>query len=112
MRLFVEGLEVAARIGVHPQEQGRLQPLIFDVEMDIVPPEGDSLSATVDYDAVPAAIDHILGSGHVGLVETLARQVADRLLALDGVSDVCIRIHKPGAIRGARAAGACWTTRG
>lgn len=111
MRLFVEGLEVAACIGVHAREQRELQPLIFDVEMHVHMPDEDSLSATVDYDAVPAAINALLAKGHVGLVETLARRLADRLLELDGVSEVCVQIRKPNAIPGAKAAGVRWTGR-
>ncbi|PZR87268.1 MAG: hypothetical protein DI537_26590 [Stutzerimonas stutzeri] len=43
MTIFVERLEIAARIGVHAHERGRTQPLLVSVDVEIAAPEADEI---------------------------------------------------------------------
>jgi 7,8-dihydroneopterin aldolase/epimerase/oxygenase len=97
-KVFVRGLAVEAAIGVHAHEQGRFQPLILDVELDVEAGDGQALADTVDYSLI---VDHaiaIAGGGHIGLVETYARRLADACLGEPRVARVRIRVEKPQAL--------------
>lgn len=110
LRLFVEGLEIAARIGVHHHERAAMQPLIIDVEMEIAASPHDRIGDTVDYNMVVAAATTLAEGAHIDLVEHFARALAALLHADTRVRGVSVRVAKPTALAGARAAGACWQT--
>lgn len=103
--VFVRGLEIQAGIGIHDQEHGRLQPLILDVTLELRPAPVERLSDTVDYESVARAARDIAASGHVGLVESFAQRLATACLDDPRVRRVTVRIDKPTALQGARAAG-------
>ncbi len=97
-KVFVRGLAVEAAIGVHAHEQGRFQPLIVDVELDVEAGAGQALVDTVDYSLI---VDHavaIAAGGHIGLVETYARRLAEACLAEARVTHVRVRVEKPQAL--------------
>lgn len=99
----LDDLRISAYVGVYEHERGVLQPLIVDIEAEIVPPSDDRLDMTLDYDLV-AEIARTLGRRHVVLIETFALSLAERCLALPSVLRVEVRVTKPNAICGARAA--------
>lgn len=105
LTVFVRGLEVQAGIGVYDHEQGRLQPLIIDVTLDLSPTPVDSLADTVNYENVAAAARAIVAEGHIGLVEKFAERLAVACLADVRVRRAVVRVDKPTALEGARAAG-------
>ena len=102
---FVRGLEVAAGIGVHDHEQGRLQRLVIDVSLDLAPAAVERLADTINYETVPEAARAIAAEGHVGLVETFAERLALACLSDPRVRRCTVRIEKPGALDGAVAPG-------
>jgi dihydroneopterin aldolase len=107
-RIFVEGLQVEAEVGCFRHEHGTTQPLVFDVSLDLDPTRRtlrDRLDEVVDYDMVAAGVRAVLSAGHVQLVESVAERLATHLLADPRVLSVRIRIAKPRAVPGARAAG-------
>lgn len=97
-RIFVRGLTVQARIGVHAHEHGRDQPLIVDVDLDIDTAGWKALADTVNYEKVAAHAQAIAGAGHIGLVESFAHQLAVACLAEPRVLRVRVRVEKPLAL--------------
>ena len=65
----------------------------------------ETLSEVVCYEAISKRIKHIIAQGHVDLVETLAEQIADDLLATFPIQRLNVRIEKPEAISEAAGVG-------
>ena len=103
--VFVRGLEVAAGIGVHDHELGRLQRLVIDVSLELTPAAIERLADTINYETVAEAARAIAAEGHVGLVETFAERLALACLSDGRVRRCTVRIEKPGALDGATAPG-------
>jgi len=103
--VFVRGLRLEAGIGVYAHEQGRLQPLMIDVALTLAPGPVEALDDTVNYEQVADAARRLVHAGHIELVETLAEQLAIACLALPRVQRAAVRIEKPEALGGAKAAG-------
>ena len=104
-RVFVRGLEVQAEIGVYAHEQGATQPLFVDIEVTIDAAGWRHLADTVNYEALAAHALAIAKSGHIGLVESYARRLAEACLAEPRVLTARVRVEKPRALA-PRAAGA------
>jgi 7,8-dihydroneopterin aldolase/epimerase/oxygenase len=96
--IFITGLRIDARIGVHAHEKGRYQPLKLDAEIDISDakfhPARDRLEEVFDYQAARAAIIAVIDHGHIHLLETLAERVIARLFDMPDVHAVKVRITK------------------
>lgn len=105
LTVFVRGLRVEAGIGVHDHEQGRLQPLVIDVTLELAPAAVERLADTINYETVAQAARAIVAEGHVGLVETFAERLALACLEDARVRRCTVRIEKPGALEAAAAAG-------
>ena len=105
LTVFVRGLRVEAGIGVHDHEQGRLQSLVIDVELDLGAAAVDRLSDTVNYETVAEAARAIVAAGHVGLVETFADRLALACLEDSRVRGARVRVEKPGALADTEAPG-------
>jgi len=106
-RLELCGLEVACVIGALPEERDREQRLTVDVELtlDLGPAaRSDKLRDTVDYAALAESIRSALRCSRFHMIEAAARCVSDVCLADPRVASVRVRIEKPGAVPGLRAA--------
>lgn len=106
--VFVRDLLLDAYIGAYDHEQGAPQPVLINLEIEVVEPSSpidDKLEDVLCYNKMTQAIKAILDSGHIKLVETLAERIA--ALALDHplALSVRVRIEKPNAIAEAAAAG-------
>jgi dihydroneopterin aldolase len=97
-KVLVRGLRLETCIGIHEHEQGRPQTLAIDVEIDLSDQRVESLSDTVNYEAVVHAACRISAQGHIDLVETFAERLAEACLAHDGAYRVRVLILKPGAL--------------
>ena len=107
-KVFIEGLEIEALIGIYDWERRIRQPLVFDIEMAFdnrIPAASDAIGDTLDYKAVSKRIIEYVGASSFGLVETLAERCAAIILEEFGVRHVRLKLSKPGAVRGARAVG-------
>ena len=107
-KVFIEGLEIEALIGIYDWERRIRQPLVFDIEMAFdnrVPAATDAIDDTLNYKAVSKRVMQYVGESDFGLVETLAEKVAAIILDEFGVAHVRLKLSKPGAVRGARAVG-------
>jgi len=113
-QILIEGLVLEAYIGVFDFEYGKVQPVRFDLVVDIKPLSLEASHEThniVRYDHIVTDIKNILAKGHVDLVETLAEQVAEACLAYDRASQVCVTVAKLDAIDEAQAVGVRITRR-
>lgn len=107
-KVFIEGLEIEALIGIYDWERRIRQPLLFDVEMAFdnrVPAATDDINHTLDYKAVSKRLIAYVEASDFGLVETLAERCAAIILDEFDVSSVRLKLAKPGAVRGAKAVG-------
>ncbi len=97
-KVFVRGLRVAAEIGVHAHEFGRTQPLIIDAELDVAAGGSNMLGDTVNYETIARAARSIAEPGHIGLVESFARRLAQACFEEPRVMRARVRIEKPLAL--------------
>ena len=107
-KVFIEGLQIDALIGIYDWERRIRQPLVFDIEMAFdnrVPAATDAIDDTLNYKAVSKRVIEYVSASDFGLVETLAERVAAIILDEFGVQHVALKLSKPGAVRGARAVG-------
>ena len=97
-KVFVSGLKVDAQIGVYKHEQGRAQPLVVDVELDVPTAGAERLAETVNYETIATSARRIADEGHIGLVETFAERLARACLADPRVTRARVRVAKPTAL--------------
>ncbi|MEN0581140.1 bifunctional dihydroneopterin aldolase/7,8-dihydroneopterin epimerase [Phytobacter palmae] len=103
--VFIEQLSVITTIGVYDWEQTIEQKLVFDIEMawdNCQAAKSDDVNDCLSYaDIAETVIAHVEGS-RFALVERVAEEVAELLLARFNSPWVRIKLCKPGAV--ARAA--------
>ena len=92
-RIELRGLRFWAAHGALPEEALRPQP--FEVDLDLLVdlrPSGrsDRLSETVDYAELCEAVRSVMEGPHVGLLEHLAEEVADNVLAAAGTQALAV----------------------
>jgi 2-amino-4-hydroxy-6-hydroxymethyldihydropteridine diphosphokinase len=107
-KVFIEGLEIEALIGIYDWERRVRQPLQFDIEMAFDnrrPAASDAIADTLDYKAVSKRLIEFVSQSGFGLVETLAERCATLIIQEFAVAHVRLKLSKPGAVRGARAVG-------
>ena len=107
-KVFIEGLEIEALIGIYDWERRIRQPLRFDIEMAFdnrKPAATDAIEDTLDYKAVSKRVIAFVSQSDFGLVETLAERCAALILDEFDVRHVRLKLSKPGAVRGATAVG-------
>lgn len=106
-KLELCGLEVACVIGDLPEERDREQRLTVDVALSLdlsFAARSDRLRDTVDYAALAESIRAALKRSRFHMIEAAARCVSGVCLADPRVASVRVRIEKPGAVTGLRAA--------
>lgn len=97
-RLLLSGLRFFARHGVLLEERTKGQEFLVDIELEADLQEAgrrDDLALTVDYRRAYDIVKDIMEGEPQNLIETLAEAIAGRLLALDRVSAVTVRVRKP-----------------
>ena len=107
-KVFIEALEIETVIGIYDWERKVRQPLVFDIEMGFdnrVPAASDAIVDTLNYKAVSKRLIAFVSASSFQLVETLAERCAELILDEFNVTQVRIKLSKPGAVRGARAVG-------
>ena len=107
-KVFIEGLEIEALIGIYDWERRIRQVLRFDLEMAFdnrVPAASDDIGDTLDYKAVSKRLVAFVSASSFGLVETLAERCAAIVIEEFNVPWLRLRLSKPGAVRGAQSVG-------
>lgn len=103
-KIFVRTIRLDAYVGVYEHEQGRTQPLIVDVELDVALAGFRRLEDTLNYETIVARAQALAAAGHIGLVESFAEALASAMLEDPRVSRARIRVEKPEALAPAAAA--------
>lgn len=88
---------VSVEIGAFEVERAVTQRLSFNVVVevqDVVEPLEDDVDKILSYDRVTDAISQALDSARVNLLETLAQDIAERILAAPQAVRVFVRIEK------------------
>ena len=102
LKVLVRGLHLAVEIGIHTHEHGRAQPLIIDVELDVLPDLGLTgfahIHDTVNYEAVVSKAKAVAAAGHILLVEAFAQRLAQACLEDNRVLRARVRVDKPEAL--------------
>lgn len=97
-KIVLEGLEFHAHHGVYDAEAQFGARFVVDLELFLPLPSDDDLAATVDYSAVYELVRHEVTGKRFGLLEALARRLADAILAAQPlVAALRVRVHKPHA---------------
>lgn len=97
-RLFLSGIKASGRHGARPGEKDEAQEFVVDLELT-VDVGADEIDTTADYRGVRDVVRDVVESGSYDLIEVMARDVAERVLALDHVVGVTAVVHKPNAAR-------------
>jgi dihydroneopterin aldolase len=103
-KIFVSDFVLPVQIGAYSFEHGHTQKVRFDVIAEVlrVTSAPEDMRHVFSYDIIMDGIRAIVAKGHVELVETLAEQVAQRVLTDPRVMRVKVRVEKleigPGAV--------------
>jgi dihydroneopterin aldolase len=97
--ISIEGLRVLAEVGVLAHEFGTPQPVLISLSVDMpgapTVPERDEMSQVLDYRGLRELAKAEAERAHTHLLETLAGRIAQRALALPGVTAARVRVAKP-----------------
>ncbi|MBK1720150.1 dihydroneopterin aldolase [Thiocystis violacea] len=99
--VFIRGLRIETRIGIHDWEKRTPRPLILDLEMasDIArAAASDRIEDALDYDAVTRRLIQVVSGNTHELVETLAEHCARVLMAEFAIPWLRLGLNKPGAV--------------
>ncbi len=97
-RIQLRGLRALGVHGFLPHERDRAQP--FEVDLDVetdlrTPGESDDLDDTLDYGALAAMAQGVIGGEHCHLLERLAERIAEEILESDDrVNKVTVTVKK------------------
>jgi len=94
----VRGLKVFAHHGVLASEREQGQDFMIDISMVMqAPPEKDDVGETVDYAWAASEAARVTTSSRHDLIETVAREIAQAMLADGRVASVTVKVSKPDA---------------
>jgi dihydroneopterin aldolase len=97
-RLLLSGMRFFAYHGVLPEERAQGQEFLVDVELEADLQKSarrDTLEVTVDYRRAYEIVKSVMEGEPRNLIETLAETIAAKVLTLDRVTAVTVRVRKP-----------------
>lgn len=103
--VIIEGLTIITTIGIYEWEKEIKQKLVLDIEMAWDNRQAgltDDVNFCLDYAKVSQAVEHYLKNRTFGLIERVAEEVANLILNQFFVTQVKIKVSKPGAIVSAK----------
>ncbi len=95
--VFVRDLVIEALVGIHPHERKTPQRVRFNLDLAVREGDaglGDNIANVVCYEKLVAGVGAILEKGHIGLVETLAEEIARMCLVDTRVRSARVRVEK------------------
>ena len=96
--LTLTGLRFDANLGILEHEKTAPQPIQVDAELNLGPqpllPRDDDISNVLDYRKVRKIIIDECTAEHVNLLESLIGKLSNRLMQLQGVKGVRVKIAK------------------
>jgi len=96
-KIILDGMVFFAHHGVTEEEREAGQPFEVDTEIFVDlkrAAAGDDLSKTVDYAVVYALVNEVVVEERFSLIETLAEEIAARVLSNQLVEKVIVRVKK------------------
>jgi dihydroneopterin aldolase len=99
-RIELRGLRVRGNHGVFEHERRDGQDFVVDITvwMDLAPAAAsDDLADTLDYGQLAQQAADIVAGPPRNLIETVAGEIADRVMTDDRVDAVEVVVHKPSA---------------
>ncbi|MEB3069588.1 dihydroneopterin aldolase [[Mycobacterium] vasticus] len=99
-RIELRGLKVRGNHGVFGHERADGQDFVVDITvwMDLVPAAAsDALADTYDYGVLAQRAADIIAGPPRDLIETVAAEIAEEVMADDRVQAVEVTLHKPHA---------------
>lgn len=106
--VFIRDLVLDSYIGVYGHEKNNAQKIRVNVDLSVIENIknlDDDINNVVCYEKIANAIETIVKSGHVHLVETLAENIAEMNLQDARVSCVRVRVEKLEAIKNTTSVG-------
>lgn len=97
-RLFLSGIAASGHHGARPGEKDEAQDFVVDLDVE-VEVATDEIEATADYRGVSDAVRSVIAEGSYDLIEVMASDIAERVLATEHVRSVTAIVHKPNAAR-------------
>jgi dihydroneopterin aldolase len=96
MRIMVRDLMLSAKIGLHQHERIAQQRIRVNLDLAIADLGviDDDYDRVVCYGELVTGVRHVVGAGHVNLVETLAERIAAMCLADSRVLSARVRVEK------------------
>ncbi len=102
-RLLLQGISVDVKVGVYDWERESTQVLRVDLEMPIDATraaQSDNVAETVDYAAVIEDMRAMLVKKEYKLVETIAVEIADRVMQQFWLKQIKVSVSKKPPIEG------------
>lgn len=99
-RIEISGMEFFAHHGCFAEERQKGQPFIVDAVLHLDTKEAgrtDDLTKSVDYAAVFADVGDVVEGAAKNLIETVAEEIAAKLLEKYALARIDIAVHKPQA---------------
>jgi 7,8-dihydroneopterin aldolase/epimerase/oxygenase len=96
MHVLVRDLMLSARIGLHQHERLADQRIRINLDLTVSDPGpiDDDYDKVVCYGGLVTGVRHVVGAGHVNLVETLAERIAGMCLTDRRVLSARVRVEK------------------
>jgi len=107
-KIFIKNLQVQGILGIHPHEQRIPQRIIITttVTTDISQAaKKDDISKTVCYSTLSKDIIRFVKSSHFRTIEALIETLANKILEVEQIDSVWLRIEKPDAVPDAETVG-------
>jgi len=95
-RLFLSGIRASGHHGARPGEKEEPQELVVDLDIEVTVGD-DEIAGTADYRGITEIVRAIVGERSFDLIETIAAEIADAVLAVDRIVRVTAVVHKPNA---------------
>ena len=97
-RIILQGMRFYGYHGVNPEEKAQGQSYLVDLEVEVDlarPGHSDALEDTVSYTHLYRAVKSVMEGESRNLLERLAQEIADRLLADFPLQAVTVTVKKP-----------------
>ncbi|MBU3759094.1 MAG: dihydroneopterin aldolase [Candidatus Omnitrophica bacterium] len=107
-KIFLQRLEISCIIGIFDWERKVKQKVWIDLEMPADArraARSDSIQDTLDYKGISKRVIQFISASRFHLIETLAEKTASVLLDEFNLSEIFVRVSKPGAVRGSKNVG-------
>lgn len=102
-RVFIEGISILGKHGVHESERVTEQEFIVDVVAYFDASragESDNLEDTIDYMPFAGMIEETVKNNSFYLIERLAEKIAERILEDARITTAEVTVKKPAPLQG------------